>query len=84
MTVKGGGIIGVQVSLTDSAGQIRTTLTKEGGYYRFEAVEAGSTYIITATGKRYLFSQPTQVININEETEEVNFIANPVKRLILG
>ena len=77
---KGGGIGNVTVSLTDTNGQIKTTVTNEGGYYRFEEVEAGETYLITATGKRYTFSQPTQVININQDTEEVNFIANPVKR----
>ena len=80
LSAKGGGIRNVTVSLTDSNGAVRTTLSKEGGHYRFEEVEAGSTYIITATGKRYWFSRPTQVLNINEDTEEVNFIANPVKR----
>jgi hypothetical protein len=82
-TAKGNGIRGVEVSLTDSEGQVRTTLTKEGGYYQFDDVEVGSSYIIKATAKRYIFSEPTQLLNINEETEEVNFIANPIKRLIL-
>jgi uncharacterized repeat protein (TIGR01451 family) len=75
------GISGVRLSLTDSQGNVRETVSDKSGYYRFEDVEVGSSCIITATGKRYFFSQPSQVLNINEETEEVNFIANSENRL---
>jgi hypothetical protein len=37
-------------------------------------------YIFTATGKRFIFSQQTQVLNINEDTDNVNFIANDLSR----
>jgi hypothetical protein len=77
----GRGISGIQLSLTDSEGNTRTTSTATGGYYRFEDVEVGKTYILSATGKRFTFSQPVQVLNINEETNEVNFIANSEKRV---
>jgi hypothetical protein len=80
-TTLGRGISGIQLSLTDSQGITRTASTTTGGYYRFEDVQAGETYILTATGKRYSFSQPVQVLNINEETNQVNFIANSEKRL---
>jgi CSLREA domain-containing protein len=76
----GRGISGIQLSLTDSEGNIRTATTTTFGYYRFEDVEVGKTYILSATGKRYTFSQPVQVLNVNEEANEVNFIANAEKR----
>jgi hypothetical protein len=76
MTASGRGIRNVRLTLTDSSGQIRTATTTSFGYYRFDAVQAGETYILSAVGKRYTFSQPLQVLNINEDTEAVNFIAD--------
>ncbi len=70
----------VLLSLTDSSGQVRTATTTAFGYYRFDDVQAGETYILSAIGKRYTFSQPTQVLNVNEDAAEVNFIANPGER----
>lgn len=71
----------MRLSLTDSNGQVRTVTTTSFGYYRFDDVLVGETYILSATGKHYTFSQPLQVLNINEETDGVNFIANEEKRL---
>jgi len=80
MTSEGRGIRNVVIRLTDSEGNVRTAISNSFGYYRFNDVEAGATYILTASGKRFSFSQPSQVLNVNDETEEVNFIANPIKR----
>lgn len=79
--MSGRGIMNVRLSLTDSSGQIRTATTTAFGYYRFDAVQAGETYILSAVGKRYTFSQPAQVLNINEETDAIDFIANSEMRL---
>ncbi|MGI8642450.1 MAG: hypothetical protein ACR2MG_21175 [Pyrinomonadaceae bacterium] len=49
--------------------------TTSFGYYRFEEVAAGETYIISASAKRYLFRQPSQVLNLNADNNDVNFIA---------
>ncbi len=81
ITMSGRGIVNVRLSLTDSNGQVRTATTTSFGYYRFDAVQAGETYILSAIGKHYTFSQPTQVMNVNEETTEVNFIANSEKSI---
>ncbi|MEJ7701590.1 MAG: choice-of-anchor Q domain-containing protein [Pyrinomonadaceae bacterium] len=82
-TASGRGIVNVRLTLTDSNGQIRTARTTSFGYYRFDAVQAGETYILSAIGKRYTFSQPVQVLNVNEETDAVNFIADSEKRRIV-
>jgi hypothetical protein len=81
MTAGGGSITNARLTLTDSQGNVGTTTTDSSGNYRFDDVQAGETYILTATGKRYSFSQPVQVLNINEETNQVNFIAISEKRL---
>ena len=81
MTSDGRGIRNVRLSLTDSNGQVRTATTTSFGYYHFEDVQVGETYILSASGKHYTFSQPLQVLNINGETDAVDFIANSEKRL---
>jgi hypothetical protein len=81
MTAGGGSITNARLTLTDSQGNVRTTTTDSSGYYHFDDVQAGQTYILSATGKRYSFSQPLQVLNIKEEANQVNFIAISEKRL---
>jgi hypothetical protein len=71
----GRGIRNVRVSLTNSSGQVRTAKTTTFGYYQFNDVQAGETYFLSATGKHYTFSQTVQVLNINEETNQIDFIA---------
>lgn len=79
MSSAGRGIRNVVIRMTDVSGNVRTATTTAFGYYRFAAVEAGETYIITATGKRSTFSQPSHVLNIYEDTDGINFISNPIK-----
>ncbi len=75
-TPSGRGIRNVRLSLTDSLGNVRIATTTTFGYYHFDDVQVGETYILTAASKRYTFTHPLQVLNINEETYQVNFIAN--------
>ena len=77
LTATGRGIRGVRVSLTDASGGVRTATTSTRGVYRFNDVAVGETYVLTARGKRYTFSQPTQIVSVGEETAEINFVANP-------
>lgn len=77
LTASGRGIRNVAVTLTDSTGGTRTAKSNAFGAYRFVDVAAGETYIITAKGRRYTFSQPSQVLNVGEDAANVNFTANP-------
>lgn len=81
VTDTGIGIRNVRISLTDAAGNVRTVQTSAFGYYRFTQVQAGETCILSAAGKRYTFSQPTQVVNAGEDVAEINFVAYPSDRL---
>lgn len=82
MTSDGRGIRNVVIRLTDSQGNVRTAISKSFGHYRFTEVAAGESYIISATGKRYTFSQPSQVLNITEDTEGINFVGNGFNNLL--
>lgn len=79
LTEKGLAVGGAIVSLVDSTGNVRTAVSNFSGYYRFDDVEIG-TVVITARAKRYSFSRASQVLNVTDETEDVNFIAILTKK----
>ena len=75
-TASGRGIGGVSITLTDSAGVSRSAFSTTFGFYHFDDVPAGETYIIGISAKRYKFSQPTHLLNITGESDAVNFVAD--------
>jgi predicted outer membrane repeat protein len=75
-TAQSRGIRNVVVTMTDSNGNIRTATTTSFGYFRFDDVAAGETYIFAARGKRFSFGQNTQVHSIMEDTSNINFVAS--------
>lgn len=78
VTVDGRGISGAV--LTISGGNLvrqKTAITNPFGFYRFEGLEAGQTYIVTVGSKRYLFSTPTRSIELLDNINGYDFIAEP-------
>jgi len=73
----GRGIARAQITLTDTNGETHTALTNPFGYFRFDDVEAGQTYILIVRSKRYQFSNPTQVVFVSDEIADLNFFALP-------
>ena len=80
-TSSGFGISQARVSITDAKGETRTVLTNQSGYYRFDEAEAGQTYIVSASRKRYQFVPSTQVISVSEDLVDVDFMALPYQRM---
>lgn len=74
VTPKKRGLVNALVLMTDQSGNTRVARTSISGYYRFEAVEVGQTYILTVASKHYQFAP--QVLILIEEIENFNFIAN--------
>ncbi len=62
--------------MTDARGQTRMAVSTDFGYFRFENVAAGETYILTASGKLFSFGQSAQVHSITEDTDNINFVAD--------
>lgn len=77
LTANGRGIPNVTLILTDPSGNTRRARTSTLGYYHFKGVTPGQTHSVTARAKRFTFTQPSQTLNINENTINVNFIADP-------
>ncbi len=77
LTASGRGIGNSIIILTNQTGELRYARTNPFGYYRFNGVSVGETYVLTVRNKQYQFDQPSLVINVNEELSEINFVAIP-------
>lgn len=62
------------VVLTDTAGNSVRTMTSTFGYFRFDEVESGQTYVITATAKRYTFRP--QTVAVTDEVTDLRITAD--------
>ncbi len=70
---KGTGLQNAQVSLTDSQGNLRQTVTSSFGYYRFDNVAAGETVFLTVRSKRYSFAP--RVLNVEDNISDFDITA---------
>jgi hypothetical protein len=55
----------------------RRALTNPFGYYRFDGVEVGATYILTVEAKQHQFENPTRAVSVIDELTDVDFVALP-------
>lgn len=82
MTAAGRGISRVYVSMTGSDGETRTAMTNPFGYFRFDAVAAGETYVFTIRSKqlRPAAVSAAQVRAIFEDADDIDFVVEPLQR----
>jgi hypothetical protein len=69
----GQGVRGAWVSLTDSSGNVRSVRTGSFGYYRFNEVPSGATYVVAVASKRYEFAP--RVVQVVDSVSDLDFIA---------
>jgi subtilisin family serine protease len=74
----GFGIRNIRMYLTDPlSGQTRSTRTNAFGYYIFEQVEVGHTYILgVVEGKKWSFSSPARIVTPTDNLSDLNFFAD--------
>jgi hypothetical protein len=77
LTANGRGITNVRVALTDQNGFTRYTNSGSFGYYHFTDIEAGQIYILNVGAKRFIFTEPTRMIFVNEAMNGQDFVADP-------
>jgi hypothetical protein len=71
-TSGGIGLRGAIVTITDSKGQSRSAVTSSFGYYRFDSVVVGETYVVSVSSKRYQFQSTT--ITLQDELTDLDFM----------
>lgn len=77
MRINGKGIQNVTVIIIDARGVAHRTKTNSRGYFRFESLGVGESYLINVVNTSiYHFSQNTRSLNLNGDTDDINFIAD--------
>jgi hypothetical protein len=73
-TPSGAGLRNAVVTLTDSNGVAVSARTASFGYYRFDNVEVGQTYVVSVASKRFTFTP--RVISVTDELTDLDFVAD--------
>ena len=73
LTSAGRGISSVSVTAMGPDGSVRRAYTNGFGYYRFEDLPTGVSYVIVPSAKRYIFSPESVVHNHMEQFGALNF-----------
>ncbi len=76
-TENGRGISNATVELSDSSGnKMGQVVTGPFGYYTFENVESGRTYVVTVRSGRYDFAIATKLITVTSDVGDLNFVGS--------
>lgn len=68
VTIEGGSLNGRRYALTNGL-----------GYYSFDDLTAGESYVISVNSKRFIFPIPSRVITLNDSVADADFVADPIK-----
>jgi hypothetical protein len=75
LTSDGLGVFRANVSMTDPMGNVRSAVTNMFGYYRFDNVMTGGTYMFAISAKGY--SIASQNVAVNDNISNLDFSAGP-------
>lgn len=73
ITADGTGISRAQVTATRANGEVLSALTSPFGFYQFEDLAVGETYVISVRHKWFQFNPSSQVVTLLEDTKSLNF-----------
>ncbi len=74
VTPAGYGLLNATVSLTDESGTMRTARSSSFGYFRFEGVQTGRTYIVRVDSRHYVYDPV--VIQVFDNISDLNFVGH--------
>ncbi|MBX3293622.1 MAG: carboxypeptidase regulatory-like domain-containing protein [Acidobacteria bacterium] len=72
LTPDGRGLRNAVVTMTDANGITRTTVTSSFGYYRFEGVPVGDSFVMTVNSRSYRFVP--RLVNVLDNMTDVDFV----------
>jgi hypothetical protein len=78
LTADGRGVRNARVVVSgNSMIEPKIAVTGPFGYYGFDGLQAGETYVVTVNSKRFTFSMPSRVVSLTDDLLDTNFIADP-------
>ncbi|HVE56299.1 MAG TPA: LamG-like jellyroll fold domain-containing protein, partial [Pyrinomonadaceae bacterium] len=66
------------VTVTLSGGSLPQPIsarTNNFGYYQFNNLPVGETYVLTVSSKRYVFTEPSRIVNLLDSVTDADFTA---------
>jgi hypothetical protein len=80
-TAEGAGIRNARITIAgDSLPEPLTATTGSFGYFSFNGLRSGQTYVVTVNSQRYTFTVPSRVITLVDNLFDVDFVAEPQGR----
>jgi hypothetical protein len=80
-TSDGRGIRNARVTISgNSLPESRVVQTGSFGYFSFDGLQTGQTYVVTVSSQRYTFSVPSRVITLVDNVADADFTANAGSR----
>lgn len=73
LTGNGSGLRNATVRLTNSSGVTVAVRTSSFGYYRFNDVAVGETYVVNVNSKRFTFA--SRIVTVIDELTDIDFVA---------
>ena len=78
LSAESGGVRNVIISLSGlSGGRARTARSTTFGFYQFENVPVGETYILTVRSNRFVFLPDTRIVTLLDDLTGMDFTAQP-------
>lgn len=77
LTADGRGVRNAVVTLIKPSGETISVRTGTFGFYRFDELAAGETYVVSAISKRFSFSP--QIVTANDNVTGVDFISTELR-----
>ncbi len=74
-TPDGQPVYGARIMMSDIEGNIRTAMTNSFGFYQFEDVVAGETYVFSGSAKRYSLVTKYTLYTAEEDFSDLDFVA---------
>lgn len=74
LSANGRGIAGAVVTIAGSSGSRMRTISSSLGYYRFDELATGQSYVVGVSAKRYTFTPATLLISLVDEATNVDFV----------
>lgn len=75
-TPEGYGIRNAIMYLTQEDGTVVSARTGTFGYYRFDDIPAGQTAVLSVSSKRYSFSNPVRVVQLNDNVTDLDWVSD--------
>jgi len=72
---EGRPVSNARIAIADEQGRSHQAITNGFGQFRFEGIEAGRTYIISADHKTVRFVRPSFVLTVSDAVEDADFTA---------